>query len=400
MHLSFLLSPHTPYIYSNMSGLYIHIPFCSSRCIYCGFYSTTHSTRQATYISALCHEMQLRKAYISQPTTIYLGGGTPSRLTFKQLHQLFHQINLLWPNCNLGNTEITMECNPDDITPTFCDHLRYLPINRVSMGAQTFSNERLRFLHRRHTAEEVFTATHLLRTAGIKNISIDLMFGFPNETLLDWKEDLQTVLTLHPQHISAYSLMYEESTPLYRMQQKGLIKEISEESYLSMYNLLIDTLTENGYEHYEISNFAYRGSTTKQPSPYRSRHNSNYWNETPYLGIGAAAHSYNGHSRQWNVSDIDAYINAIEKGEKPCEKETLNTATKYNDLITTALRTRDGINLQQLQEHYPLSFYKYLIDQANPLINQGYIQIQNGHLYITRQGLYLSDGIMADLIYI
>lgn len=369
-----------------MAGLYVHIPFCASRCIYCGFYSTTLPALITDYLSATGREMQLRKHYLDEPvSTIYLGGGTPSQLSPRQTEQIFCDIDRTWGLAHAE--EVTMECNPDDVTEEFAGALRSLPVNRVSMGVQTFSPERLRFLHRRHTARQIPLAVDCLRHAGIKNISIDLMFGFPGETLADWEQDLRHAIALNVEHISAYSLMYEEGTPLYGMLQRGEVEEISDERSLEMYNRLIDFLTATGYEHYEISNFARHG--------YRSRHNSSYWHAVPYIGIGAAAHSYNLKSRQWNVSNIEQYIQSIEQGTVPMERETLDADTRYDDLITTALRTAEGIDINKVEEPYK----SYLLRMSKPYIHVGEMAIENDRLHLTRKGLFISDSIMADLIF-
>lgn len=323
-----------------MAGIYIHIPFCKSRCIYCGFYSTTLLDLRKKYINAVCREMELRKNYIREPfSTIYLGGGTPSLLDEAELTKLFLYINNVYDVDR--NAEITMECNPDDITPEFTNMLSRLPINRVSMGAQTFADSRLRLLHRRHNSDEVKHAVKLLREAGIKNISIDLMFGFPDESLSQWKEDISAALALNVEHISAYSLMYEEDTPLWKMLDTGKVKEIDEELSLTMFKELVCQLTDAEYEHYEISNFARPG--------YRSRHNSSYWHQVPYIGLGAAAHSFDLNSRQWNVADLKLYIEEINNGIIPMEREELDNDTTFNDIITTALRTSDGIDLNAME---------------------------------------------------
>lgn len=408
-----------------MAGLYIHIPFCESRCIYCGFYSTTSLKLRDDYVDALCKEMKMRP--ITQALganypiqTIYLGGGTPSQLTSEQLQRLFEGIKATYftqkANTDAINTpgmpadmEITMECNPDDVTEDFCETIKALPINRISMGAQTFSDKRLRFLHRRHNAAEVELAVKRLRHIGIKNISIDLMFGFPNETLQEWEEDIEQAINLHVEHISAYSLMYEEDTPLYRMLESGKIQEIDEESSLAMYETLIDKLTDAGYEHYEVSNFALPG--------YRSRHNSSYWHEIPYIGIGASAHSYKraGYdeertkkdrkkitsrevTRSWNIDNIQEYISSIQRGELPSEQETLDLNTRYNDLITTALRTSDGIDLQHLKKEFGEQLLLRFINEADRHIRRGLMKESNGRISLTRKGLYISDDIMSDFM--
>ena len=381
-----------------MAGLYIHIPFCAIRCIYCGFYSTTHLNLRQQYVDAICHEMELRNVLgdVTEPiSTVYIGGGTPSQLTTAQLEQLFIYINKVYGN---QAEEITIEANPDDVTPEFAATLPRLGINRVSMGAQTFDDARLRFLHRRHTAAQVPVAVQRLRDAGIHNISIDLMYGFPNETLADWQHDIDAVLALNVEHLSAYCLMIEEGTPLAKMMRSGDCPSCEERSGLQgdcplneelereMYELLIDRLTGAGYEHYEISNFAKPG--------YRSRHNSSYWHDVPYIGLGAAAHSYDGTCRSWNVADIRKYMAAIKQGERPAECEVLDPDTHYNDRITTALRTCDGLDLTTLSEGHRC----HCLHEAEPFIKNGLLNLTGSRLVLTRQGLFVSDMVMSQLM--
>lgn len=372
-----------------MAGIYIHIPFCKSRCIYCGFYSTTLLDLRKKYINAVCREMELRKNYIREPfSTIYLGGGTPSLLDEAELTKLFLYINNVYDVDR--NAEITMECNPDDITPKFTNMLSRLPINRVSMGAQTFADSRLRLLHRRHNSDEVKHAVKLLREAGIKNISIDLMFGFPDESLSQWKEDISAALALNVEHISSYSLMYEEDTPLWKMLDTGKVKEIDEELSLTMFKELVCQLTDAGYEHYEISNFARPG--------YRSRHNSSYWHQVPYIGLGAAAHSFDLNSRQWNVADLKLYIEEINNGIIPMEREELDNDTTFNDIITTALRTSDGIDLNAMETRLGKRYRNTLISAAGKHIEQGLLEIRHDRLRLTAEGIFISDMVMSDLM--
>lgn len=379
-----------------MAGLYIHIPFCESRCIYCGFYSTTSLKLRDDYVDALCREMQMRpsKAALGNDEpieTIYLGGGTPSLLKGSQLNQIFSAIRKNYTLTeNIENIEITMECNPDDVTGDFCETLKQLPVNRISMGAQTFSNERLRFLHRRHNAREVDEAITRLRNIGIRNISIDLMFGFPEESLFQWMNDIRHAIQLNVEHISAYSLMYEEGTPLYHLLEQEKIREIEEETSRRMYETLIDLLTGAGYEHYEISNFARPG--------FRSRHNSSYWHEVPYIGIGAAAHSYNRKQRSWNIENIQTYIRSISEGILPSESEQLDITTRYNDLITTALRTSDGIDLMKMEQEFGKELADRLLQEAQPHISRRLMKIKDGRLSLTREGLYISDDVMSDFM--
>ena len=389
-----------------MAGIYIHIPFCESRCIYCDFYSTTSLKWKDDYVDALCKEMELRPAIQALGDnypieTIYLGGGTPSQLSDGHLQQIFTKLKETYGDLFSKNMEITMECNPDDVTPDFCKTLGKLPVNRVSMGAQTFSDQRLQFLRRRHNTTEVKEAVSLLRKTGIENISIDLMFGFPKENIEDWKYDILQALQLGVEHISAYSLMYEEGTPLYKMLEQGKIEEIDEELSRNMYDTLIDMLTLSGYEHYEISNFAKPG--------YCSRHNSSYWNETPYIGLGAAAHSYRRASNQsgkmevtrsWNINNIQQYINSIHQAILPSEKENLDLTTRYNDLITTALRTSNGIDLKKTEKEFGKSYLEKLLHEANSKIQRGLMKIDNKNyrLSLTRKGIYISDDIMGDFM--
>lgn len=368
------------------AGLYVHIPFCASRCVYCGFYSTTSLSLRQRYVDALCREMRML-TFKPKISTIYFGGGTPSQLTHEELNRLFTYIYNVYDVA--PDAEVTMECNPDDI---HAGMFNGLPVNRVSMGAQTFSDARLRFLRRRHTAKEVDRAVDTLRHDGIGNISIDLMFGFPDETLDDWKRDVAHAISLRPEHVSAYGLMFEEGTPLYRMLEEGKVKEIDEELSLSMYSELVDTLGAAGYEHYEISNFARFDG--ERVSKWRSRHNSSYWHDIPYIGIGAGAHSYYQATRHWNPDNIIMYMDAIEHGRLPYEEEKIDSDTHYDDIVMTALRTREGICLDRLDS----SHRAFLLANAKAFVDSGLLALENGHLRLTREGINVSNRIMSDLM--
>lgn len=373
-----------------MAGLYVHIPFCSSRCIYCSFYSTTRLSLRREYVNALCKELDMRRDYIHEPIdTIYIGGGTPSQLRAEELHILFDTIyNKVYSIS--ANAEVTMECNPDDITPAMAGTISQLPINRISMGVQTFDNGRLKFIRRRHTSEQISCAVDMLHHAGISNISIDLMFGFPDETISEWNADISRALDLSVQHISAYSLTYEEGTPLRNMLDEGIVSETDEELSRTMYYNLSERLISAGYEHYEISNFALPG--------FRSRHNGNYWKGIPYIGIGAAAHSFDTVSRQWNIADIREYTESINKGVIPMEREELATDTCYNDTVMTALRTCEGIDLYKLEKAFGKQYVNYLLTNAERHISSGNLCLSQSNLSLTRNGLFISDGIMSDLM--
>ena len=368
-----------------MAGLYVHIPFCKSRCVYCAFYSTTTSGMAEKYVSALCREMDLRTGYCSPEwQTVYIGGGTPSTLPPDQLQRLFSRIN-----CSHA-TEITIECNPDDVTPAFASLLASLPVNRVSMGAQTFDDSRLRFLRRRHGAADVSRAVDCLRAAGIDNISVDLIYGFPDETLDQWDADITAALSLNVEHLSAYCLSYEEGTPLHRLLTEGKVAESDDELTRCMYYHLIDRLSDAGYEHYEISNFARPGR--------RSRHNSSYWNSTPYMGIGAAAHSYDITSRQWNVSDLHIYIKEVEQGNLPFEREILDLTERYNDTVMLSLRTCDGLDLNEVKSRFGTTLHSYLLRQARQYEKSGLLVHEHDRLRLSRNGLYVSDMVITDLL--
>ena len=380
-----------------MAGIYIHIPFCKSRCIYCAFYSTTDPSLRQRYVDAVCREMVIRGERREERgeriDTIYLGGGTPSQRTADQLRQLFIYINKVYklppPSGGVGGgVEVTIECNPDDITPEYAEALSQLPVNRVSMGAQTFDDQRLHFLHRRHTANQVQQAVSRLREAGICNISIDLMYGFPGETLSQWERDIDSALSLDVEHLSAYCLSIEEGTPLYKLHKRdgSFCVICDEETERQMYYLLIDRLTAAGYEHYEISNFAKPG--------FRSRHNSSYWTDVPYIGLGAAAHSYDGQQRRWNIDDINTYIKGIENSEPAYDYELIDDITRYNDRVMLALRTCEGLDLQSLTP----ADRDYLLPLADRYIADGLLSNDGRRLRLTRNGLFVSDMVISDLM--
>ena len=300
------------------AGIYIHIPFCESRCIYCGFYSTTHNTLQHRYTDALLKEMELRRNELGNNysiDTIYIGGGTPSVLQANELQRILATVN---DTFTVKAREITIEMNPDDITPELVAKVKAMGVNRISMGVQTFSDQRLRFIRRRHTSLQAMKAVEIVRNAGINNVSIDLMFGFPGETVEDFEESCDFLKKIGFLKVHVFPL--------------------------AMYTLLTNRLKANGYEHYEISNYALPGC--------RSIHNSSYWHDTPYLGFGASAHSYTGNKRSWNVDNIKEYIEAIEQCTLPSTAEEIDADTHYNDLITTALRTCEGLDLSMISDSY------------------------------------------------
>ena len=375
-----------------MAGIYIHIPFCKRRCIYCDFFSTTQSEKKPTYIHALCQELEMRKNYLGgeEIETIYLGGGTPSQLTEKELNEIFTSLYNIYKVKE--DAEITLEANPDDLTPEYVSMLRRLPINRISMGIQTFQEETLKLLHRRHTARQAIEAFQRCREAGFRNISIDLMYGLPGETLDTWKEDLQQAIALHPEHISAYHLIYEEGTALWKLREEHQVEEADEDLSVTLFKTLIDELKQAGYQHYEISNFCLPG--------LHSRHNSSYWTGKKYLGCGPSAHSYDGTSRQWNVSSLEKYIHAIHQGKPDFEIEELDLYTRYNDFVITSIRTSWGMSLSHLRMVYGEELYRYCLRMSKPHLSQGVLEIKEDTLKLTQEGIFISDGIMSDLLWI
>lgn len=375
-----------------MAGLYIHIPFCTKRCLYCDFFSNTEMKYKDPYLSSVIRELELRKDYIGggPVETIYFGGGTPSQLQTQDFSRIFDTIHRLFNVCH--NAEITLEANPDDMTPEYVAGLRTLPFNRVSMGVQSFKEKDLRFLNRRHNREQALQAVDLCKKNGLENISIDLIYGLPGQTLEEWKQNLDTVIGLNIPHISAYHLIYEEGTALYKLKEAGKITPVEEDLSVTLFSSLIDRLTANGYLHYEISNFA-------RPGMF-SRHNSSYWTGKKYLGIGPSAHSYNGQERQWNISSLPGYLKAIDHGTPKIEVEKLDINTRYNDFIITGLRTMWGIKFDEIQELFGIEKLIYCQKQAEPYLKQGLLIRKDNTLTLSKEGIFISDGIMSDLLWV
>ena len=375
-----------------MAGIYIHIPFCKTRCIYCDFYSTTRSELKQQYIRALCTELKTRKGYLKEEPieTIYFGGGTPSQLAHEDFEQIFRTIKEVYGTEHAE--EITLEANPDDLTEEYVSMLRTLPFNRISMGIQTFDAPTLKLLNRRHNAAQAIAAIHRLRQAGFRNISIDLIYGLPDETDQRWERDLQQAVGLDVEHISAYHLTYEKGTRIYEMLQSHRISEVDEESSVRFFSALMDTLGAAGYEHYEISNFC-------KPGMY-SRHNTAYWKGIPYLGCGPSAHSFNAETREWNTASLEGYIKSIEEGHRSSETEILDKVTRYNEYIMTSLRTMWGISLTYTEEAFGTELCQYCTKMAAPYLQSHKLEMQADRLRLTREGIFVSDGIISDLMFI
>ena len=376
-----------------MAGIYVHIPFCASRCSYCDFYSTLRLNDVGeAYVDALLAEAEMRRAELQdeQVKTVYLGGGTPSQLPVSLLSRLMTGLGEVF---DLGGVEeCTIEANPDDVTQDWCAALSPLGVNRVSMGVQSFEDDILRLIGRRHTARQAVEAVSRLREAGISNISIDLIYGLPGQTVESWTQSVRQAIDLRPQHISAYGLSYEEGTRLWRQRERGEVIEVPEEKCLEMYRILIKLLLEAGYEHYEISNFALPGC--------HSRHNSSYWDETPYLGLGAAAHSFDGTVRRSNPCDINEYIGKISAGTLACEKEEMTWWERYDERVMLGLRTARGIDAALLREEFGDDAWTHFMREAQRHIDAGHLkQVEYSRYILTNEGIMLSDSVIRDLMW-
>lgn len=373
-----------------MAGIYVHVPFCQTKCLYCDFYSIAPEGLRKPYVEAVCRELADRKDYLQgEPIeTIYFGGGTPSQLKAESLGRILETI---FSRYEAGQCkEITLEANPDDLTPAYLAQLSELPIDRLSIGVQTLDDGLLRLLNRRHNARQAADAVKDARKAGFGNISIDLIYGLPGQTREMWENDLRLATELGPEHISAYHLTYEENTPLHNALRRGELKEAGEEDSLFFFTRLIERLTEAGYEHYEISNFCRPGR--------QSAHNSSYWKGVKYLGCGPSAHSYDGVSREWNVSSAGKYIEGINSNKRVFEKEELDETTRYNEKVITSLRTSKGLDLAHIESDYGPARLAYCLKQAQQHIEAGNLLLENGCLRLSPRGIFISDGIMSDLL--
>lgn len=376
-----------------MAGIYIHVPFCKTRCIYCDFYTRTDMSPKYDYVSALCEEIKLRKNYIGDEDvkTVYFGGGTPSQLSesdFLRIFETLHHEFRIAPDA-----EITMEANPDDLSAHYLATLKEkLPFNRLSIGIQSFDDEELKFLKRRHSADKAKEAVRMCQSLGYNNISIDLMYGLPNQTMQIWERNLEEAIALDVQHISSYHLIYEQGTRLYRLFKMGDVNPVDEDLSVDMFSRMIEKLTAAEFNHYEISNFARHG--------LYSKHNSSYWLGKKYLGLGPAAHSYDGQNRSWNVASISKYIEGIRAENLNLEIEVLEENTRYNDFILTGMRTKWGVNLSDLECLFGAKMKAFCLKNAQKYLDQGFLTEKDNILKLTRQGIFISDGIMSDLMWV
>ncbi len=371
-----------------MAGIYIHIPFCKQACYYCDFHFSTSLKKKNTLISALIKELKLRKDELKETPieTIYFGGGTPSILSNEELQLL---IDSVYENYKvISCPEITLEANPDDLHKDRIIELSKSPINRLSIGIQSFFEKDLNLMNRAHNADEARSCIEVAKKY-FSNISIDLIYGIQGATNEQWIKNIEIALNFEISHISSYALTVEPKTALASFIEKGIIEDVDDEQAHQQFLILKDKLEEEGFVHYELSNFGKEG--------FFSKNNSAYWQGKSYLGIGPSAHSFNGTQRGWNVRNNTKYINALNKDELPIEIEILTLTDRYNEYIMTGLRTIWGVSLKKVEEDFGKLFKDYLIERADIFINQHLLYIDDGHIRVSRKGQFLSDGISSEL---
>ena len=376
-----------------MAGIYIHIPFCKRRCSYCDFYSVVNTAYADRYVDAIIGELSIRKNEISldDVRTIYIGGGTPSVLTADHLGQLLAGIKKMVDFNRV--LEVTIEVNPDDVTEEYIYNVKQCGVNRVSIGIQSFVDSELKAVNRRHNAQGAVEAVARIKRAGIDNISIDLIYGLPEQTIDTWRHSIDCAIGLGVNHISAYCLSYEEGTALTKLRDIGKIREADDDMCVMMYDELCSRLSTAGYDHYEISNFAL-------PEMY-SKHNSSYWNGSLYLGLGAAAHSYDGMVRRYNPQNIKQYLDDIEQGIAAFEEEQELWWQRYNETVMVRLRTRWGVSLSEITREYGDAMAKRFAEISQQFVSSSMMERDGDDIYrLTRGGVMMSDAIIRELMYV
>ena len=373
-----------------MAGIYLHIPFCRKRCHYCDFFKSTDLSQKARMLEGLRKELENRASELVSEdiNTIYLGGGTPSVLLIDELKDILQTI---LQNYKVApDAEITMEANPDDLSQAILSALREVGFNRLSMGIQSFSESDLKLMNRRHGVMQAVQSVKWAKTAGFANISIDLIYGLPNQTLEEWERNVRIAVELDVQHISAYNLTYHEGTVFYDRLKKGILKELPDELSLQQFELLISILKDAGFEHYEISNFC-------KPGLY-SRHNSSYWKSKKYLGIGPSAHSFDLVTRRWNVSSVSGYLDGVENNKPYSESEILTEQDRFNDYIITGLRTIWGISKELIRAEFSDRYLTHFQKIMDKYLSSGHVIEKSGIVCLSPVGLFISDQIMADFM--
>jgi oxygen-independent coproporphyrinogen-3 oxidase len=368
-----------------MSHLYIHIPFCKQACHYCDFHFSTTQNNKGEIVKALMKELEIRKGELQGKTleTIYFGGGTPSQLSVDELKFIFDEINKHFSISE--KAEITLEANPDDLSANYLKQLRQTPVNRLSIGIQSFRDEDLKLMNRAHTSKEAESVVMRAQDSGITNLTVDLIYGIPGLDEMAWQKNLDRINDLQVQHLSAYCLTVEPKTALAQFVKSGKISPVDDELASKHFHQLIQFAKENKFDQYEISNFAKSG--------FIAKHNSSYWFGEPYLGIGPSAHSFDGEVRRWNVSNNMQYLNLISTGKKAYGEEILNENEKYNEFVMTHLRTMWGISTLELAENFKTHF----LDEAEKWVGSGHVVNQSGVFTLTENGKLIADRIASDL---
>ncbi|NIG52667.1 radical SAM family heme chaperone HemW [Chitinophaga sp. Cy-1792] len=372
-----------------MSGIYLHIPFCKQACYYCNFHFSTSVSQKDAMVKSILQEISLQKNYLGNDSihTIYFGGGTPSLLSQSDLQQI---MDTLHTHFNIAaDAEVTLEANPDDLSPAKLQELKALGINRLSIGIQSFHEADLKWMNRAHNAQQAEDCIRNAQEAGFQNITIDLIYGGPGLSDEGWEYNVKKAIAFGIPHLSCYALTVEPGTALDHFIKKKKMEATDPEKAARHFEQLMQWVEEAGYEHYEISNFALPG--------WHSRHNSSYWKGLSYLGIGPSAHSFNGHSRQWNVANNALYIKSIEKGEVPFEIETLTAEMQFNEYIMTSLRTAAGCDLGWVEERFGVDLARQLQSNCRQFIAKGWMVAQGTMLRLTKAGRLFADGIASDL---
>jgi oxygen-independent coproporphyrinogen III oxidase len=372
-----------------LAGIYIHIPFCKQACYYCNFHFATSLNRKNELLDVLLNEIRLQKNYAADENieTIYIGGGTPSLLNKEELQQLINQVKNNY--VVIPDAEITLEANPDDITNDVLINWKQIGINRLSIGIQSFFEEDLLWMNRAHNATQARQCIELAQKNGFDNITIDLIYGTPLLTDEKWKQNVDMAVAYGILHLSCYALTIEPKTPLHKMIREHKKQDVDTDQQARQFLLLMDWMQAAGFEHYEISNFAKPG--------FRSRHNSSYWQGKKYIGIGPSAHSFNGHSRQWNISNNNIYIESLKEEKIPFELEELTPVQQLNEYIMTSLRTLEGINILTIKSKWGEPMAEKILCKADAFIQQNKMTKNKEHLQLTKEGKLLADGIAADL---
>lgn len=373
----------------NMSGIYIHIPFCKQACHYCNFHFSTSLKYKSEMVDAIVREIKIRAEYLEDKNlkSIYFGGGTPSLLSVLELNKIFETLSKIYNWTS--NTEITLEANPDDLSQDKISELKSTGINRLSIGIQSFNQNDLEYMNRAHTATEAEHCIKKAQDVGIQNITADLIYGAQSSSDKIWENNINTLLAFDIPHISAYCLTVEPGTALHHFVSTGKSKPVDEAKAMSQFDTLISMLNEQGYEHYEISNFAKQG--------HYAIHNTNYWLGSPYLGIGPSAHSYDGKSvRSWNIAHNPKYMKAISNLTLPIEHEKLTTVDQYNEMVLIRLRTKWGLNLQNITEQFP-QFLDHFKKSIATHLQKGNITKQDGSYILTSKGKHFADRISMEL---